>query len=168
MKFGTRFAMPRRVTRLEKNESGFCATLDDGSNLCARAVLVATGVEYQRLPIPGLRELEGAGVYYAATEMEAKFCRETEAVAQAKGIALPPGACDAILGYARAMIQDFNSSMARDVEAGRPLEIGSLSGAVVRYGAEAGVPTPANTTFVDALLPLHREAMTRRAQASTR
>src|SRR5437868_1286235 len=80
MKFGTRFAMPRRVTRLEKNESGFCATLDDGSNLCARAVLVATGVEYQRLPIPGLRELEGAGVYYAATEMEAKFCRETEAV----------------------------------------------------------------------------------------
>jgi thioredoxin reductase (NADPH) len=80
MKFGARFAMPRRVTRLEKNGAGFCATLDDGSNLCARAVLVATGVEYQRLPIPGLRELEGAGVYYAATEMEAKFCRETEAV----------------------------------------------------------------------------------------
>ena len=80
MKFGTRFAMPCRVVRLEKNEAGFCATLDDGSNLCARAVLVATGVQYQRLPIPGLRELEGAGVYYAATEMEAKFCRETEAV----------------------------------------------------------------------------------------
>jgi thioredoxin reductase (NADPH) len=80
MKFGTRFAMPRRVVRLEKNEAGFCATLDDGSNFCARAVLVATGVQYQRLPIPGLRELEGAGVYYAATEMEAKFCRETEAV----------------------------------------------------------------------------------------
>jgi thioredoxin reductase (NADPH) len=80
MKFGTRFAMPRRVEHLEKNESGFCATLDDGSALCARSVLVATGVQYQRLPIPGLRELEGAGVYYAATEMEAKFCRETEAV----------------------------------------------------------------------------------------
>jgi thioredoxin reductase (NADPH) len=80
MKFGTRFAMPRRVTKLEKNESGFCATLNDGSQLCARAVLVATGVQYQRLPIPGLRELEGAGVYYAATEMEAKFCHETEAV----------------------------------------------------------------------------------------
>jgi thioredoxin reductase (NADPH) len=80
MKFGTRFAMPRRVEKLEKNASGFCATLDDGRNLCARAVLVATGVQYQRLPIPGLRELEGAGVYYAATEMEAKFCRETEAV----------------------------------------------------------------------------------------
>jgi thioredoxin reductase (NADPH) len=80
MKFGTRFAMPRMVKKLEKNGRGFCATLDDGRNLCARAVLVATGVQYQRLPIPGLRELEGAGVYYAATEMEAKFCRETEAV----------------------------------------------------------------------------------------
>jgi len=80
MKFGTRFLMPRRVEHLEKNETGFCATLDDASSLCAPSVLVATGVQYQRLPIPGLRELEGAGVYYAATEMEAKFCRETEAV----------------------------------------------------------------------------------------
>ena len=80
MKFGTRFAMPRRVKHLEKNEAGFCATLDDDTVLCARSVLVATGVQYQRLPIPGLREFEGAGVFYAATEMEAKFCRETEAV----------------------------------------------------------------------------------------
>ena len=103
-----------------------------------------------------------------ATLMEGA-CRETEAVARARGIQLPPGACDAILGYARAMIQDFNSSMARDLDAGRPLEIESLSGAVVRYGEEAGLPTPANRTFLDALLPLHREAMAKReAQASTR
>jgi 2-dehydropantoate 2-reductase len=94
--------------------------------------------------------------------------RETEAVARARGINLPPGASDAILGYARAMIQDFNSSMARDLEAGRPLEIEALSGAVVRHGEEAGVPTPANRTFLDALLPIHREAMARReAQAAT-
>jgi 2-dehydropantoate 2-reductase len=95
-------------------------------------------------------------------------CREAEAVARARGIELPPGACDAILGYARAMIQDFNSSMARDLEAGRPLEIESLSGAVVRSGAEAGVPTPANERFLDALLPLHRKALAARDQPSTR
>jgi 2-dehydropantoate 2-reductase len=94
--------------------------------------------------------------------------RETEAVARARGINLPSGASDAILGYARAMIQDFNSSMARDLEAGRPLEIEALSGAVVRYGEETGVPTHANRTFLDALLPVHREAMARRdAQAAT-
>jgi thioredoxin reductase (NADPH) len=80
MKFGTRFAMPRRVQRLAKVEEGFCATLEDGSTLCARAVLVATGVQYRRLPIERLEALEGAGVYYSATEMEARFCRNTEAV----------------------------------------------------------------------------------------
>ncbi|WP_114228455.1 MULTISPECIES: FAD-dependent oxidoreductase [Sphingomonas] len=80
MKFGTRFAMPRRVEGLEKTADGFCATLDDRTTLCARAILVATGVQYRRLPIDRLEEFEGAGVYYAATEMEARFCRETEAV----------------------------------------------------------------------------------------
>lgn len=80
MKFGTRFAMPRRVQHLARVEDGFCATLEDGSTLCARAVLVATGVQYRRLPIERLEEFEGAGVYYAATEMEARFCRNSEAV----------------------------------------------------------------------------------------
>jgi thioredoxin reductase (NADPH) len=80
MKFGTRFAMPRRVQRLARLADGFCATLDDGSTLCAKAVLVATGVQYRRLPIERLETLEGAGIYYAATEMEARFCRNTEAV----------------------------------------------------------------------------------------
>ena len=80
MKFGTRFAMPRRVQRLARTDDGFCATLDDGDTLCARAVLVATGVQYHRLPVERLEALEGAGIYYAATEMEARFCANTEAV----------------------------------------------------------------------------------------
>jgi len=80
MKFGTRFAMPRAVRSLEKVDDGFCATLDGGDILCARTVLVATGVQYRRLPVPRIEEFEGAGIYYAATEMEARFCRETEAV----------------------------------------------------------------------------------------
>ena len=81
LKFGTRFAMPRRVEALEETPDGtFCATLDHGERLCARAVLVATGVQYRRLPIDRLEELEGAGVFYAATEMEARFCRNTEVV----------------------------------------------------------------------------------------
>jgi 2-dehydropantoate 2-reductase len=91
---------------------------------------------------------------------------EAEAVARARRIAVPPGVSDAVIGYAKAMTQDFNSSMARDVEAGRPLEIESLSGAVVRYGAEVGVPTPANQTFLDELLPIHRAALARRDRRS--
>ena len=80
MKFGTCFAMPRRVEALSRRDDGFCVTLDEGEELCARAVLVATGVQYRRLPLDRLEALEGAGVYYAATEMEARLCAETEAV----------------------------------------------------------------------------------------
>jgi thioredoxin reductase (NADPH) len=81
MKFGTRFVMPRRVEALARREDGsLCATLDDGDELCARALLVATGVQYRRLPIENLEELEGAGIFYSATEMEARFCSQTEAM----------------------------------------------------------------------------------------
>jgi thioredoxin reductase (NADPH) len=81
MKFGTRFAMPRRVARLDRlDDDSFCATFDSGERVRGRAVVVATGVQYRRLPIDRLAELEGAGVYYAATEMESRYCRETEVV----------------------------------------------------------------------------------------
>ena len=81
MKFGTRFAMPRRVVLLEKLEDeSFCATFDNGQRVRAKAVVVATGVQYRRLPLDRLADLEGAGIYYAATEIEARYCRETEAI----------------------------------------------------------------------------------------
>jgi thioredoxin reductase (NADPH) len=41
--------------------------------------LIAAGVQYQRLPLDRLEYYEGAGVYYAATDMEARFCRNTDA-----------------------------------------------------------------------------------------
>src|SRR6202166_3258897 len=81
MKFGTRFAMPRRVVLLERLEDeSFCATFDGGQRVRATAVVVATGVQYRRLPIERLADFEGAGIYYAATEMEARYCKGTEAV----------------------------------------------------------------------------------------
>ena len=81
MKFGTRFVMPRRVEGVSRREDGaYCAVLDDGDEICARAILVATGVQYRRLPLDRLEELEGAGIFYSATEMEARFCSNTQAV----------------------------------------------------------------------------------------
>src|ERR1700733_4770118 len=81
MKFGTRFAMPRRVMLLEKlPDQSFCATFDNGQRVRAKAVVVATGVQYRRPPLDRLADFEGAGVYYAATEMEARYCKGTEAV----------------------------------------------------------------------------------------
>jgi len=80
MKFGTKFAVPRRATCLDVRDDGlFCVTLDDGAEVCARAIVVATGVQYRRLPLDRLEAFESAGVYYAATDVEARYCRETEA-----------------------------------------------------------------------------------------
>ena len=80
IKFGARFAAPRTARALEKTDSGWRIKLCNGSDICARAVVIATGVQYRRLPLDRLEEMEGAGVYYAATELEARFCRGTEAV----------------------------------------------------------------------------------------
>jgi thioredoxin reductase (NADPH) len=81
MKFGTQFVMPRRVAQLERLEDcTFCATFENGQRVRSRAVVVATGVQYRKLPIENVANFEGSGVYYAATEIEARFCKETEAI----------------------------------------------------------------------------------------
>ena len=81
MKFGTRFVVPRRVAKLEKQDGGrFCATFDNDQCVSVSAVVVATGVQYRRLPIERLADFEGAGVYYAATENEARHCKGAETV----------------------------------------------------------------------------------------
>ncbi|WP_424969171.1 FAD-dependent oxidoreductase [Dinoroseobacter sp. S76] len=81
MKFGTRFAMPRRAAHVTPLEDGiFCVTLDDGEEVCAKSIVIATGVQYRKLPIPRLEEFESAGVYYAATDVEARYCRNTDVV----------------------------------------------------------------------------------------
>jgi thioredoxin reductase (NADPH) len=81
MKFGTRFAMPRRVVLLERLEDeSFCATFDNGQHVRAKAVVAATGVQYRRLPLDRLTNFEGAGIYYAATEIEARYTKGTETV----------------------------------------------------------------------------------------
>lgn len=74
IKFGARVTVPRRVVGMAQADGEFGLTLDDGSRVRARAVVLANGVQYRRLPLNGLGELEGAGVYYAATELEARFC----------------------------------------------------------------------------------------------
>ncbi len=81
MKFGTRFAMPRRVAKLETLADGsFCATFDNDRRVLVKAVVVATGVQYRHLSLERFTEFEGAGIYYAATEIEARYCRDTEAI----------------------------------------------------------------------------------------
>lgn len=81
IKFGTRFIVPRRVTALHKGANKtFCITLDGDQQFLSKSVLVAAGVQYKRLPIDNLKKFEGVGVYYAATKMETRFCKNQQVV----------------------------------------------------------------------------------------
>ncbi len=80
IKFGVRIAAPRRATHLEKQDDHWLVQLEADETMRARCIILANGVQYKRLPIANLSNYEGQGVYYAATELEARFCRNTTAV----------------------------------------------------------------------------------------
>ena len=81
IKFGARFALPRSATRLRVDDDGlFVVTLDDRSEIEARAVVIATGARYRRLGLARQEQFEGAGIYYAATEVEARRCRSEDVI----------------------------------------------------------------------------------------
>ncbi len=80
MKFGTRFAMPHRVAAMDQADGVFNLTLEDGVIARARAVVVATGVQYKRMPVARLEAFENAGVYYAATDVESRYCRDAHVI----------------------------------------------------------------------------------------
>ena len=74
-RFGSEFTIPGEAASLEFTEGCHVLRLADGAELCAHAVVLATGATYRRLEVPGLEHLEASSVYYAATETEAQLCR---------------------------------------------------------------------------------------------
>jgi thioredoxin reductase (NADPH) len=80
VKFGARVTVPRRATALTREDGHYLVRLDDKTDLRGRSVIVATGARYRRLRLPHQERFDGAGVYYAATDLEARRCREAEVV----------------------------------------------------------------------------------------
>ncbi len=99
-KFGARISAPRRATGLKRENGHFVVDTDVGTDrgvsfnvesdegrinhratgICARSVLITTGARYRKLPLERLSAFEGAGVYYAATEVEAIGCSDAAVV----------------------------------------------------------------------------------------
>ncbi|MBI2561253.1 MAG: 2-dehydropantoate 2-reductase [candidate division NC10 bacterium] len=82
-------------------------------------------------------------------------CEEIVAVARAERVPLPADAVDRVIEQAATLPPQWRSSMARDLEDGRRLEVEALSGAVVRRGVKLGVPTPIHRTIA-ACLSVHQ------------
>lgn len=89
-----------------------------------------------------------------ARALVAEAMAETAAVARAAGIPVAADIVDRQMALFAKMPYEMKSSMQVDLERGRPLELPWLSGAVVRRGAELGVPTPVHR-FLHAALRLH-------------
>lgn len=70
--FGTKFLLMRRISTLRCGDDIHVLTVADGPELCARAVVLAMGVNYRRLEIEALERLVGSGVFYGAAPSEAR------------------------------------------------------------------------------------------------
>jgi thioredoxin reductase (NADPH) len=73
-KFNARLATPYRAISFEPGNGRHLVRLQEGHEIAARAVLLATGAQYRRLPVDGLGEYEGMSVFYAAGPPEAQLC----------------------------------------------------------------------------------------------
>ena len=80
MKFGADFHVPSTVSNLERRSNGlYRVRTIEGDYVLGKSVIVAAGVSYGLLDVEGLNTLQGAGVYYNATNIEARLCRSSAA-----------------------------------------------------------------------------------------
>ncbi len=79
-KFGANLSIATPVVRLKFDKKYSVLELEDGQNVVAKCLLIATGAQYSRLPIETCEQFEGRGVYYAATPNEAQMCRGSDVV----------------------------------------------------------------------------------------
>lgn len=101
----------------------------------------------QHAPLGAVREdPQGRNLFLSAM-------RETAAVARSRGVALPVGFARSRLDFADELPAEMTSSMHTDLKQGKRLELEWLSGAVVRFGREKGIPTPVNADVHAALRP---------------
>ena len=77
-RLGTEILSSQEVAAIRRSDPYRTIVLDDGAELSCQAVVVATGVSYRVLDVPGAAELAGAGVYYGAATTEAILYRDAE------------------------------------------------------------------------------------------
>ena len=78
-KFGVQMLLAR-VSGLKCDGKRYAIDLEDGTPIASRAIVIATGANYRRLPIHDLSRFEGAGIYYGATFVEAQLCSGEEVI----------------------------------------------------------------------------------------
>ena len=84
--------------------------------------------------------------------------QEIYALAHARGINLPPNSIETVMASVDSLPEDSTSSMQRDIAAGKPSELESQNGAVVRMARESGVAVPTHELIYETLKPAEEKA----------
>jgi thioredoxin reductase (NADPH) len=139
-RFGAELLLARPLVGISAVAARYRAHLSDGTDVLGRTLLLASGVEWRRLEVPGIDELLGAGVYYGAGPSEALGCTQSQVVVVGGG----NSAGQAVVRFARYAAQvtllvrgaDLAASMSKYlIDA-----ITAISNVEVRTGTEvAGV-----------------------------
>jgi thioredoxin reductase (NADPH) len=79
-KFGANMVVARSIVGLKCDRHPYQLVLDDGSMLSARAIVIATGAQYNKPALDDLQKFEGQGIYYGATYMEAQLCEAQDVI----------------------------------------------------------------------------------------
>jgi thioredoxin reductase (NADPH) len=79
-KFGAELMIARNADRLTCDRRPYAVEIHGGNRVPARAVLIATGAQYRKLPLDNLSQFEGTGVYYAAMTVEEQLCVGEEVI----------------------------------------------------------------------------------------
>ena len=77
-RFGVEILAPQEAVGLRVDAGSKFVKLADGVEIGAKSLLIATGVAYRKLDVPGLERLQGAGVYYGAAMSEAASCKDED------------------------------------------------------------------------------------------
>jgi len=76
LRFGTEFLTAREVKKIRVQDGYKIVEMSDGSEVHGKTIIIATGVDYKKLDVPGLDNFTGAGVYYGAAAVEAHACKD--------------------------------------------------------------------------------------------
>ncbi|MEM8604838.1 MAG: FAD-dependent oxidoreductase, partial [Cyanobacteria bacterium P01_H01_bin.121] len=77
-RFGVEILAPQAATALRSQDRYHTLTLSDGSEISCHALILALGVSWRRLSVPGIEQFTGAGVYYGAAQTEAAACKNED------------------------------------------------------------------------------------------
>ena len=148
--FGAQFVFTHQAVGFTAGADHHVVTLDDGSQAVARAVIIATGVTYRRLGIPGLDRFVGTGVFYGAAGVEAPAMAGQE-------VYVIGGANSA--GQAALHLARFASRVTLLVR-GQSLAAGISDYLVKQLGETPNLDVRLSTRVVDGRGKSHLEALT--------